>query len=304
MTDNKRLLAAIMSFSAFQLWVVGDTFSKLGGATLPVYQMAFVYSLVASVIVCLAVMVRGGWKSLQIKNRPLIAARCVLSCLGVYCCYIGITHLPLADFYTFVFTIPLITATLAPILLKEPTHRDLWVAISTGFIGVLIAVQFGMAQEDGLSLVGVLAMCINVFAYSFGQIIIRHGSKTETKTVLALYPLAFNLLVSAVVCAINWDDLVFDLKPNFFLMLTGVFGVTGLYLNITALKQAPAALVVSLLYTQMIGGVLSGYLIWHHTPAPATMLGAGIIVCAGIYLILRESRRSRDMLRPTEARTP
>jgi drug/metabolite transporter (DMT)-like permease len=61
--------------------------------------------------------------------------------------------------------------------------------------------------------------------------------------------------------------------------VTAAAGVTGLTL---AYREAEANLVASFEYTALIWAAIWGYLVWHEIPGGATILGAALIVGAGL----------------------
>ena len=65
-------------------------------------------------------------------------------------------------------------------------------------------------------------------------------------------------------------------------MSLGIIGVS------LAFKNADSALITPLLYSEMIWAILFGVLIFSDYPDLWMLVGAGIIIVSGIYLISRE----------------
>ena len=59
-----------------------------------------------------------------------------------------------------------------------------------------------------------------------------------------------------------------------------------------AFRSAPVAVVAPFEYTAMIWGVLLDIAIWSVYPSALTLLGASIVIGAGLYLIQRERRQA------------
>ena len=68
----------------------------------------------------------------------------------------------------------------------------------------------------------------------------------------------------------------------------GVTSVCALLCVNRSLKLAPASVVVPYQYTMIIWAVLFGYVAFGDLPSMATLIGAAIIVAAGLYIFLRE----------------
>ncbi len=65
------------------------------------------------------------------------------------------------------------------------------------------------------------------------------------------------------------------------------------YLMIEAFRLGEAALVAPFKYTSMVWALLFGFLIFGDLPDAWTLLGAGVVVLAGLYVLRRETRGRR-----------
>jgi drug/metabolite transporter (DMT)-like permease len=54
-------------------------------------------------------------------------------------------------------------------------------------------------------------------------------------------------------------------------------------------------------YSQMLWGVVLGWLLWGDLPATAVAIGAAIVVASGLYILYREVVRAEDRLEPIPA---
>ena len=72
----------------------------------------------------------------------------------------------------------------------------------------------------------------------------------------------------------------------------GIMGSIGQNLITVAFRSAPAAVVAPFEYTAMLWGVLLDIAIWSVYPSALTLVGASIVIGAGLYLIQRERRQA------------
>ena len=72
-----------------------------------------------------------------------------------------------------------------------------------------------------------------------------------------------------------------------------VFGTIAQYCVTVAFQRAPAASVAPLEYTALVWGVLIDLSVWGKAPQLRTLLGAGIVIAAGVLLL----RQARDLNR-------
>jgi drug/metabolite transporter (DMT)-like permease len=61
-----------------------------------------------------------------------------------------------------------------------------------------------------------------------------------------------------------------------------------------SLKLAPASVVVPYQYSMIVWAVMFGYVVFGDVPEIATIIGAAIIIAAGIYIFLREQALGRE----------
>ena len=87
-----------------------------------------------------------------------------------------------------------------------------------------------------------------------------------------------------------------DLLTWMALAGTGIFGALGHFLLILAHRHVPASVLAPFSYTQIVGMVTLGYLVFGHVPSPWTFVGASIIIASGLYL-LAEERRGKGAVR-------
>ena len=66
-----------------------------------------------------------------------------------------------------------------------------------------------------------------------------------------------------------------------------------------SLKLAPASVVVPYQYSMIVWAVMFGYMVFGDVPAATTVIGAAIIIGAGIYIFWREQSSDARSLRST-----
>jgi drug/metabolite transporter (DMT)-like permease len=63
-------------------------------------------------------------------------------------------------------------------------------------------------------------------------------------------------------------------------------------LLIAGYRRAQAAVAAPFQYSQMLWGVVLGWLLWGDLPATAVTIGATIVVASGLYILYREVVRA------------
>jgi len=86
-----------------------------------------------------------------------------------------------------------------------------------------------------------------------------------------------------------WNDLLF------FAGL-GLFSAISHILSIVAFRLADASTLAPLVYVELIGAALIGYVAFDEIPGTPTVVGAGFITAAGLILLQRQNRQGDSRL--------
>ena len=75
-----------------------------------------------------------------------------------------------------------------------------------------------------------------------------------------------------------WSDLIFFAG-------VGIFSLIGHFMLIVAFRLAETSVLAPLVYLELVGAAIIGYLAFNEVPGPATIAGAALIVLAGLILL-------------------
>ncbi len=218
----------------------------------------------------------------------IMIARGVMGSLTLVFSTYAYFHLPLADANAIILSAPLILVLLAGPLLGEVVSRTRLLCTLIGLIGVFI-----IAQPSGtLSILGTGAAIIAAISVAMMRIMLRHLGKTEDPLSMTFYFLFIGTLFTLI-----WMPFVGKMPPVEtvpLLILMGVCGALGQYLNAVSYKLGDASFIGIFVYTQLIWAVPFDYFIWDHSPFIHTIFGAIIIAGSNILMVLTERRRLRQ----------
>jgi drug/metabolite transporter (DMT)-like permease len=221
-------------------------------------------------------------------RRPwLQIGRSVLLLLSTVLNFFALKYLQLAEAISIQFAAPFLVALLAGPILGEWVGPRRLVAIAIGFLGVLIVMRPGFG---GLHPAAFLSMGSAV-CYAFYNVSTRMlASYDSSRTTMAYSGLAGVVGLTPVV------PLIWASPPapvGWVLMVAvGVLGAVGHWLLILAHARAPAAILSPFIYSQIVWMLALGYLVFGQLPDGWTFLGAGVVICSGLYLLYRERVRS------------
>lgn len=195
--------------------------------------------------------------------------------------------LPLATATALGFTSPMFTALFAALLLGEPTRRETWIASAIAFIGVIIVLRPNLAAAGWWAMLPVFsAMCFALLIIG-NRFVAGQASALAMQFVVAAYAAPI-LLVAAPLFALTGIERFAVGMPDWTVVARcGVVAVTAscahwlVYLGTT---RAGAARVAPMSYVQLLVASLMGWAWFGDHPDGWTLVGAAVIVAAGLYL--------------------
>lgn len=288
---QNHVLGILLSCAGYGAWVVGDTLVKLAGQTLPIIEILAIDFSVGLLCIVLLAAFHGGIAQLATRRPVFHIWRSILIFSATYGSFAGIMHLSLPDFYTIIFTSPLLLTVLASVFLKEVADRNSWLAIIFGFLGVVVAVQFSQLSGHTFSIPGVLATMLASLTLALSMLTAR-GAGSESNYALSFWPQMVCCIVSTITL-IMAGNVVLNTPGIVYAMISGAMGALGLVLTNASLRVAPVAVVSPYHYIQIIGGALAAYVIWHSVPSLAVIVGALMIISSGLYILHHESSRAK-----------
>ena len=207
----------------------------------------------------------------------------------------GLSLLPLADAIAVTFAGPLFITALAPLVLLERVGWRRWLAVLAGFAGVLLMVR----PSGDYARWAVLLPLSAALAGSLRDLVTRRISVSENFTAILFSTDVIVLLAGLVLFPAGWQ------VPNVadFLLMGLAGGLMGAahYLHIEAFRLAEAAVIAPFKYTNMLWGVLFGFVIWGHLPDRWVVGGSLLVIASGLYIFYRERRLEWGQKAPRSA---
>ncbi len=198
--------------------------------------------------------------------------------------------LPLADALAIIFVSPLITTAMSALFLGEPVGWRRWTATCAGFAGVLLIVG---PNFDTVGLWALVPLGAAVFCALRDVSTRRLGPVESGPTIL------FWTMILAAIGGFASMPLMGASMPSptvWGLLLAAAAMLTLSYrLNIASFKLASGAIVAPLRYLSVVWAGFIGYAVWGDVPNAQKLLGAAVVVGAGLYVWRRETRLEQRM---------
>lgn len=212
--------------------------------------------------------------------------RVILSLASVGCTYYAYRSLPIAYATSIGQTGPLITTSLAILILKDKVPLKGWLVLIGGYLGVLIMVR---PTEGGLDHATLIALLANIFA---GCSIMTSKKLTHTESTLTMmfYSGSLMMALSSILVAIFWQTPTFEdmIKLSFM----GSFGALSQYCHVNALKNASPSFLAPFEYWRLCIAIPIGLLFFDEIPTFWTLVGGLIIITSTSFLVKRSPPNS------------
>jgi drug/metabolite transporter (DMT)-like permease len=274
------VLCMLLAVAAFCLM---DASMKMLAPHYPPMQVTALRGLTSLPLVLLWALVDGGPAQLLRVRWSLHLLRGVLSVVMLAAFVYALKRLPLSEAYSLFFVAPLLITALAVPILGERVGWRRWTAIAVGLCGTLIVLR---PTGRGMISLGGLAVLVAATGYALSAIAVRVLGRTDSTQSMVFWMLA---MLSAFSLALAWPGWVpiesAHWKPIALLAGTGAIGQYGIT---EAFRRAPASLIAPLEYTALAWGLALDWFIWGTLPDRWMLLGAGVIVVCGLYLLRRE----------------
>lgn len=287
------ILLSTLSFSMMTV------LAKLLGSSIPFMEMVFFRSFFALPLMILIGL--RGRVTLRTRRFPGHVARACTGLAATTCMFFSATVLPLGEQQALTYGTPIFVTLLAIPFLGERPGPHRWGAVLVGFLGILvIALGPGLLGEmrvpppgiaEWVMIAGYIAAVMHGLCAASTTLLVRQLSATESSTVIVLWQSILMTVMSGLILPFVW---VTPTATEWLLLIgIGVVGCIGQLLSTEAYSSAQVSSLGPYTYTALLWAALFGWLIWGDVPGITMILGAAMIVAAGLYILHREMRRRR-----------
>jgi drug/metabolite transporter (DMT)-like permease len=283
--DNHVVRGIMFMIGATVMFAISNAISKWVVASYPVGEVMFARSL-SSLIVCSAFMLPvTGLAVFATQRLRDHLARGLSQAISQTFTVIAFSLMPLAGAIAINFSAPLFSGLVSVLWLKERAGAARWGTLLVGFIGVLIVVQPG---ADSFQL-GALFALANSVMYGSVTVAVRGMSKTESANTLLMWQMVTLAVFHAflLVFGSRWPTP----QDAAFFGSMGVANAAAQYLWTKALHAAPATAVSPFYYFLLVWSLILGFFVWGDIPTMSLLIGSGIVVVSGLFLLFHEVQR-------------
>lgn len=221
--------------------------------------------------------------------------------------FAGLAYLPLPEVTAIGYAAPLLTVVFAAMFLGEDVRAFRITAVGLGLLGVMIVLSPRLSVLQGAptghaeALGAMLVLASAVFA-ALAQVFVRKLVMTEKTPAIVFWFSVTASMLALTTLPFGW---VWPTAGEAaLLVLAGLLGGVGQILLTSSYREADASLVAPFDYASMLFALLIGYFVFAEVPSGTMLMGAAIVIFAGILIIWREHQLGLKRARQRKAMTP
>ncbi|WP_026623007.1 drug/metabolite transporter (DMT)-like permease [Ensifer sp. WSM1721] len=255
-------------------------------------QIMFVRGLLTTLMVMMIAYQFGALRPIRTVFRPVIMLRIAMEALASITYISALGQIPLANASAIMQALPLAVTLGAALFLGEPVGWRRWVAITIGFVGVLIVLRPG---PEGFT-PAALTVVACVFVTATRDLCTRRiGTEVPSLFITVTTAFVTTLVGAALIVPFGgWQPM----SATSFAHIAGasVLLMLGYQTIVLAMRDGDISIIAPFRYTGLLWSILIGIIFFSETPDRWMLAGVAVIVGSGLYTFYRESLRSRQAI--------
>lgn len=253
---------------------------------LPPFEMVFFRNLFS--VVCITPWIwKMGFKNLRSTRWDLYSYRAISGVAGMTMLFYALSIIPLTDAISLTFTVPLITTLLAIIFLGEKVSYKQWVAILTGFLGVMVILR----PNGGEFNYAYLLVIITTFSWSASNIFIKKLTITDNPKLIVILMTLIMTPLSLPMALTVWQAPTVEQLGLLFAL-----GWVSNQAQITMTKaysKADMNIVLPFDFSRLVFITTFAYFFFGEVIDAMTVVGACIIFMSSLYIVKIKKKTSK-----------
>ena len=288
MTKQNERLGILLMIITTIVFASQDGLSKYLATEYNVYMVVMIrYWFFGAFVISMSSRRTGGIKRVAKTKSPILQIFRSLILVAEMCITIlAFTLLGLAETHAIFASYPLIIAMLSGPILGEYVGWRRWLAICVGFIGILIILNPG----NGIFSPYALVPLAGAILFAIYGLLTRYVGQYDDSSTSFYWTGVVGSIAMTVIGLNFWDPV--SRSDWSVMLLLSASGVVGHYLLIKCYEVAEASAIQPFAYLQLIWASMIGIIIFGEQITTNVLIGACIIVGAGLFTLWRERKVS------------
>ncbi len=246
------------------------------------------YWFFAAFVIAIARRQSGSIRAAARTRQPVLQGLRGLLLAGEICVMVAsFTIVGLVESHAVFACYPLLVAALSGPILGEAVGWRRWAAIGVGFVGVLVILQPGVAVFQPASLIALTSATM----FALYGLLTRYAARQDSAATSFFWTGTVGAIAMTCVGVWAWEPM--STRDWFLMGALCVTGATGHWLLIKCYEVAEASAVQPFAYFQLVFAVAVGVWVFGETLEAHVVIGAAIVVAAGLFTLWREAVKRR-----------
>ncbi len=284
-TDRRsNLIGSAWMVAAMACFAIEDAFIKTAAATLPLAQILILFGFGGAVVFAILARAKGEpLYSRDVLSRPM-RIRAGFEIVGRLFYGLAVALTPLSSATVILQATPLVVVAGAALVFGERVGWRRWTAIFLGMTGVIIILQPGADSFSWLSILAVLGM----LGFAGRDLASRAAPASLSARVLGVYGFLAIAVAGALYAPFEQAAFLWPQGDAVWALIGAtLFGVMAYQSLMIAMRTGEVSAVTPFRYTRLLFGIGLGVVIFGETLSLSTLLGSGLIVMSGLFILWR-----------------
>jgi len=291
-TQNNTRLGILLMVATTIVFAAQDGISRHLAASYNVFMVVMIrYWFFAAFVIVYAANQKGGLRKQAGTGQPFLQVLRGILLAGEICvAVLAFVHLGLIETHAIFAAYPLVVAALARPILGENVGWRRWLAIATGFTGMLIILQPGARVFSPASLIALGSTLM----FALYGLLTRYAARRDSAMTSFFWTGISGGVMMTAIGIWFWEPMT--MGDSLWMAVLCLTGALGHFLLIKCLEVAEASAVQPFAYLQMVFVTFIGFFVFGENLRVNVVIGAAIIVGAGLFTFWRERLASARAL--------
>lgn len=302
------LRGILLKLTSVAIFVAMSSTIKFVAGRVPPGEVVFFRSAFAMPVILVWLLMQGGAaggvrQGLRTANPLGHLWRALAGTGSMGFTFAGLGMLPLPEATAIGYAAPMLTVIFAAMFLGEVVRGFRIFAVTLGMLGVVIVMSPHLtalrlvapepaAAVAPVATLGAVVMLTGAVFAAMAQITVRRLVVEEKTTAIVFWFSANAAGLSLLTLPFGWS--IPDMPTFAILIAVGILGGLAQVFLTASYRHADASVIAPFDYASMILALVVGYVVFDEVPTRMVLLGAGLIMLAGVLIIWREHRLGHD----------
>ena len=286
------LRGIILKLCSVLLFITMAALIKATAAHVPPGEAVFFRSFFAMPVIFVWLWMRGDLRTgLRVASPMGHFWRGFVGTAAMGLMFAGLGMLPLPEVTAIGYAAPMLVVVFAAMFLGEDVRVFRLFAVALGLVGVLVVLAPRLTllsgpEVESMAALGAMLVLMGAVCAALAQIYVRKLVQTEQTSAIVFF---FSLTSSGLaLLTLPFGWVVPSPQEAALLVAAGVLGGLGQIFLTSAYRFADASVVAPFDYASMLFAILIGYFFFDEVPTMQMLIGAGLVILAGVMIIWRE----------------